>query len=151
MPPTVRSASLDDLPVILALEQRAASAAHWSEDEYERLLRTGLVLVAERAGQVAGFICAKAAAGEWEIENIVIATEFMRQGIAGRLLRALIEYIAPGTASRILLEVRESNHAARRLYEKHGFREVGSRRNYYNNPSEDAILYEHPGEAEKPT
>ena len=44
-------------------------------------------------------------------------------------------------ASRILLEVRESNLAARRLYEKHGFRESGRRPKYYSNPIEDAILY----------
>jgi [ribosomal protein S18]-alanine N-acetyltransferase len=142
MPLTICSASLDDLPVILALEQRAASAAHWSAEEYERLVSVGLVLVAEQAGQVAGFVCAKATAGEWEIENVVVAAEFLRQGIASRLLCALIEHTEQGTASRILLEVRESNHPARRLYEKHGFHEVGRRRNYYNHPREDAILYE---------
>ncbi len=42
----------------------------------------------------------------------------------------------------ILLEVRESNLPARRLYEKHAFRDVGRRRMYYKDPAEDAILYE---------
>jgi len=148
---TIRSASFDDLPVILALEQRAASAAHWSAEGYERLAKTGLLLVAERAGQVAGFVCAEAAVGEWEIENVVVADEFLRQGIASRLLCALIEQIEQGTGSRILLEVRESNHPARRLYEKHGFQEIGSRRNYYNHPCEDAILCERRSKAEKST
>jgi len=79
-------------------------------------------------------------AGEWEIENMVVEVRSLRQGIADRLMRALIEQAEKGVA-RVLLEVRESNQPARRLYEKHGFREVGRRRNYYNHPLEDAILY----------
>jgi len=139
---TIRSATLDDTAVILAIEQNAPSAAHWPADEYEKLVKAGMVLVIEQAGQLRGFISAKAVAGEWEIENIVVATKFFRQGIAHRLLQALIDQAENASASRILLEVRESNHPARRLYEKHAFREVGRRLKYYNHPLEDAILYE---------
>jgi ribosomal-protein-alanine acetyltransferase len=144
MPTAIRSARLDDLPAILATERQAGSAAHWLADEYERLLRAGVVLVAEQAGKLCGFVSAKPVAGEWEIENVVVATEFLRQGIANQLMRALIEQAEKGAASRILLEVRESNQPARRLYEKHAFREVGRRHQYYNNPLEDAILYARP-------
>jgi ribosomal-protein-alanine N-acetyltransferase len=105
-------------------------------------VKTGVVLTAEQAGRLRGFVCAKAPTGEWEIENIVVAIEFLRQGIADRLMQVLIDHAEKGGASRILLEVRESNRPARRLYEKHAFHEVGRRRNYYWNPSEDAILYE---------
>jgi ribosomal-protein-alanine acetyltransferase len=149
MPPTVRSAMLDDLPAILAIEQQAASAAHWPAEEYEKLVKTGVVLVAEQAGKVRGFVCAKTVTGEWEIENVVVASDFLRQGIADQLMRALIERAENGAASRTLLEVRESNQPARGLYEKHAFREVGRRRNYYNNPLEDAILYERRCASEK--
>jgi [ribosomal protein S18]-alanine N-acetyltransferase len=149
MPLAIRSATLTDLPEILTLEQQAASAAHWPAEEYEKLVKTGVVLAAERADKLCGFVCAKAVAGEWEIENLVVATEVLRQGIADRLMRALIEQAAKGAASSILLEVRESNRPARRLYEKHAFREVGRRRNYYDNPLEDAILYERRCASEK--
>ena len=149
MPPTIRSATLNDLPAILAIEQRAPSAAHWPADEYEKLIQTGWLLVEEQAGQLCGFVSAKAVADEWEIENIVVATEFLRQGIADRLLQALIDQAESARASRILLEVRESNHAARRLYEKHAFREVGRRPKYYNHPPEDAILYQRRREPDK--
>lgn len=142
MPPAIRSATLDDVPAILAVEHGAASAAHWPAEEYEKLVKTGVVLVAEQGGRLGGFVCAKAMAGEWEIENVVVATEFLRQGIADRLMQALIEQAESARASRILLEVRESNRPARRLYEKHAFREVGRRRQYYHHPLEDAILYE---------
>jgi len=56
-------------------------------------------------------------------------------------LRELIRRAESEAASAILLEVRESNLPARRLYEKHGFREVGRRRVYYQDPADDAVLY----------
>src|SRR6266853_4706554 len=141
MPATIRPAALNDVPAILAIEQQAPGAAHWTADEYSNLVGSGAVLVAEEAGKLCGFVCAKAIAGEWQIENVVVAAEFLRRGIANQLVRELIQRAASEAASAILLEVRESNLPARRLYEKQGFREVGRRRVYYRNPMEDAILY----------
>ena len=141
MPVAIRSATLNDVPAILALEQQAPGAAHWAADQYSKLVDTGIILVAEEAGKLCGFVCAKAVAEEWEIENVVVATEFLRRGIANELVRNLIQRAGNEAASAILLEVRESNLPARGLYEKLGFREVGRRRVYYRNPVEDAILY----------
>ena len=155
MPVAIRSARLHDVPVILALERRSPGAAHWTPEQYHKLVGSGVVLVAEPAaehapapckkrkerGTLCGFICARAVAGEWEIENVVVGDEFLRRGIGNELLRELIQSAENGAASAILLEVRESNLPARRLYEKNGFREVGHRRAYYRNPAEDAILY----------
>jgi len=145
MPVVIRSAALNDVPAILAIEQQAPGAAHWTAEQYQKLVGSGVVLVAEdaaeEAGQLCGFVCAKAVAGDWEIENVVVAAAFLRRGIANELLRNLIQRAAGEAASAILLEVRESNLPARRLYEKHGFREVGRRREYYRDPMEDAILY----------
>jgi ribosomal-protein-alanine N-acetyltransferase len=137
----IRSAALNDVPAILAIEQQAPGAAHWTREQYNKLVGSGVVLVAEEAGQLCGFVCARAVAGEWEIENVVVAARFLRRGIANELMRALIQRAKNEVASAILLEVRESNLAARGLYEKHGFREVGCRRVYYRDPVEDAILY----------
>ncbi len=145
MPVAIRSAALTDVPAILAIEKQAPGAAHWTSEQYKKLVGSGVVLVAEdaaeEAGQLCGFVCAKAVAGEWEIENIVVAAEFLGRGVASELLRELIDRAAGEAASAILLEVRESNLPASRLYEKHGFREVGRRRGYYRDPVEDAILY----------
>lgn len=145
MPVAIRSASLNDVPAILAIEGQAASAAHWTSAQYSKLVNDGVVLVAECAredsGKLCGFICAQIVAGEWEIENVVVATEFLRRGIASELMAAFMQRAREERASAVLLEVREANLAARRLYEKHGFREVGLRRLYYQVPEEDAILY----------
>jgi [ribosomal protein S18]-alanine N-acetyltransferase len=141
MPVTLRSATLADVPAILAIERQSATAAHWSADEYQRRVDTGFVLLGETAEGICGFVCARVVAGEWEIENVVVASELRRRGVGGELVRELLRQaeIAGGTA--VWLEVRESNVAARGLYEKHGFRETGRRREYYKDPSEDAILY----------
>jgi ribosomal-protein-alanine N-acetyltransferase len=141
MPLAIRSAVLDDVPAILAIEQQAPSAAHWTREQYNQLISSGVVLVAEEAGELCGLVCARAVAGEWEIENMVVAATFLRLGIANELMRVLIQRAKSEAASALLLEVRESNLPARGLYEKHGFREVGCRPAYYKNPAEDAILY----------
>jgi len=141
MPVAIRSAALTDVPAILAIEQQAPRAAHWTPEQYSKLVGGGVVLVAEEAGQLCGFICAKAVASEWEVENVVVAAAFVRRGMANELVRNLIQRAENEAASAILLEVRESNLPARRLYEKHGFREAGRRRAYYRDPVEDAILY----------
>ena len=145
MPVAIRSAALNDVLAILAIEQQAPGAAHWTAEQYKKLVGSGVVLVAEEAAeeadQLCGFVCAKAVAGEWEIENVVVAAAFLRRGIANELVRELIQRAENEAASAILLEVRESNLPARRLYEKHGFREVGRRGVYYRDPVEDAILY----------
>ena len=141
MPLAIRSAALNDVSAILSIEQQAPGAAHWRADQYNKLFDSGIILVAEETGKLCGFVCAQAVAGEWEIENVVVAAEFLRRGIAQELVRTLIQLAQHEAASAVLLEVRESNLPARRLYEKHGFREVGRRRMYYRDPAEDAILY----------
>ena len=139
-PIKVRAATSADLPAILAIEQQAPAASHWSAKEYERIVAEQVLLVAEGKQGLAGFICAKHAAGEWEIENIAVAPDYRRCGIAGELLGACIAQVRPGSA--MFLEVRDSNLPARRFYEKHGFAEVGRRRSYYQQPEEDAVVYE---------
>ena len=145
MPVAIRSAALNDVPAILTIEQQAPNAAHWTAEQYKKLVGSGIVLVAEEAAeevdQICGFICAKVVADEREIENVVVAAEFLRRGIANELVRNLVQRAENEAASAILLEVRESNLPARGLYEKHGFREVGRRPVYYRDPVENAILY----------
>ncbi len=142
MPVTIRSAVLDDLPVLLAIEQEAKTAAHWRREQYARLVESEIVLVTEDGGNISGFVCAKNVAGDWEIENMVVAKQGRRRGVGNGLLDELLRRVRQQAGAAVWLEVRESNEPARRLYKKHGFRETGRRRGYYKDPVEDAVLYE---------
>ncbi len=141
MPVTIRPAKPTDIPKIRAMEQQAPAASHWSYQQYRKLLDTGSILVAQDQGAICGFVCARVAAGEWEIENIVVAGAFRRHGVASELLRRILNKAGPQPGSAVLLEVRESNLPARHFYEKHGFQQAGRRPRYYQQPEEDAILY----------
>jgi len=93
--------------------------------------------VAEQSGQVVGFLAWRCtSAEEAEILNLAVGPAARRQGIATRL----VEETAAAAGGSLWLEVRQSNVAARNLYEKLGFREVGLRPNYYQNPPEDGIV-----------
>jgi len=141
MPVSFRDAEPDDIPAILAIEQAAAMAAHWNAGQYKVRIQDRNVMVAEKNGEILGFLCVRVAAGDWEIENVVVDARLRRQGIGVGLMRALLEKWQAASGATILLEVRESNASARTLYEKCGLLEAGRRRGYYCNPSEDAILY----------
>jgi len=141
----IRAAKPDDLPAVLALERAAPSAAHWSLEHYrnriERQPQCACFLVAEWKGQLCGFLCVRIVAGEWEIENVIVDPNLRRQGIGALIMQSLIRMWQEAGGTDLLLEVRDSNAAARALYERHGLREVGRRCAYYRDPVESAILY----------
>ena len=82
-----------------------------------------------------GFLALQDLAGELEITQLAVKKAYQGQGLANQLMGFLAD-----RPERIFLEVRASNQVARALYEKHGFLPVGQRKNYYQNPVEDAIL-----------
>jgi ribosomal-protein-alanine N-acetyltransferase len=141
----IRTAIRDDFPALLSLERAAGSAAHWTEAAYGRVFDPDaprrIALVADD-GAVRAFLVARAAGGEWEIENVVVAEPARRQGLGSSLVRHLLALATQDAADAVWLEVRESNAAARALYLRCGFRETGRRRGYYSDPEEDAVLYE---------
>ncbi len=77
---------------------------------------------------------------EAHLANFAIDPRFRRQNVGSYLLGYVISDILRRNIYEIYLEVRASNEAARNLYLKHGFKEVGVRRNYYSREREDAIL-----------
>jgi ribosomal-protein-alanine N-acetyltransferase len=75
------------------------------------------------------------------LENLVVAPDFRRKGLATGLFAALLTRARETNSESIFLEVRESNQAALALYARLGFVESGRRKLYYANPHEDAVLY----------
>ena len=129
----------------MALEKHAVTASHWSKEQYERLFSgnvpTRVARVIEEDGVVDGFLVARAVGNEWEIENIAIAGPARRRGLGSRLLGEFLDLARERGAESVFLEVRESNRAARALYEKWAFVEAGRRSGYYREPEEDAAVY----------
>ncbi len=80
------------------------------------------------------------AAAESELHNIVVSDKMRRCGIGESLLREGFKLCSERAAEVLYLEVRDSNNAARALYEKLGFYTVGRRKEYYKTPTEDAVL-----------
>ena len=77
---------------------------------------------------------------EGEIVRIAVDAACRRQGAAGQMLKELWRFCSEKEITRMMLDVRKSNKPAIYFYQSHGFVEDGIRKNYYENPSEDAIL-----------
>src|SRR5262249_35760397 len=114
----------------------------WSLSSFESHLKDcHPALVVEENEVVVAFICGKDLGSEWEIENVAVATDARRRGLGSHLVGEFIRLARVAVAESVFLEVRESNHSARSLYEKWAFVESGRRPRYYSDPSENAILY----------
>jgi ribosomal-protein-alanine acetyltransferase len=146
---------------MMDLERQNPSAAHWPKQHYDRLFvhatdrgtseRYAWVVEEDQIQQpednweadprLFGFLIAHRINDVWELENLIINTAARRQGLGTLLVTQLLAYSRETLASAIFLEVRESNRAARDLYEKIGFKKAGLRKNYYSSPQENALLY----------
>jgi ribosomal-protein-alanine acetyltransferase len=131
--PVIRPADEGDLEAVAAIQSAGTEASRWPVTEYMQYEFT----VSMRDGTVAGFLVWRPLAeGECEVLNLAVAPEFRRQGVARQLLEPLLHR----GGNTVFLEVRESNQAARNLYNSMGFQEVGRRKQYYESPPEDAIV-----------
>ena len=101
-------------------------------------------------GQVLGYAGISVIAGEGYIDNVAVREEYRRQGIAQALLDVFLRFGKAHQLAFLTLEVRASNAPAKQLYLKHGFEQVGRRKDYYDAPKEDAIIMTKYFQAEKP-
>lgn len=91
-------------------------------------------------GELAGYIGGRTVAGETEVFNVAVAPGFRRKGIGKSLVEKFIETVRDKKTEAVFLEVRASNLPAINLYEKEGFVFCGLRKDYYDDPKENAIL-----------
>ncbi|CAN5652674.1 ribosomal protein S18-alanine N-acetyltransferase [soil metagenome] len=141
----IRAAAGADLADVAAIELACFSSDPWPRESFEAFLgRAGVTfIVAEdssRGGRIAGYAVLIRAADEAELLNLAVPEDSRRRGLGSALVRRILESAAEQGVAAVYLEVRESNAAARRLYESLGFAEVGRRRRYYQRPVEDALI-----------
>ena len=134
-----------DLPAVMRIERRSFTMP-WQEATFRALMRrpSAALLMAELAERAAttvvGFSVLWFAADEAELGDLAVDPEFRGRGIGRLLLEASIATARQRAAGVLYLEVRESNLAARALYDGHGFETVGRRPGYYSEPREDACV-----------
>jgi len=140
-PVTLRLMRAGDVPEVCRIE-RQSYGVPWSELTFRGLLqrRDAELLVAEQAGVLAGYAVFWQVLDQGELGNVAVDPAWRRRGLARRLVAAVMERAAARGVRELFLEVRPSNTGARQLYESLGFSRVGQRRNYYQEPVEDALV-----------
>lgn len=126
---------------VLEIQSASPEVAQWTAWDYNRVTRGEMAgWIAEENDELLGFLVARRVASDIEILNFGVRPEARRCGIGGMLLRVALQWGAELHAQRAFLEVRASNSAALRFYERRGFQVVGRRPRYYVSPVEDALL-----------
>jgi ribosomal-protein-alanine N-acetyltransferase len=135
-----------DLAAVEALQRRSftnpwgAEAIKW---ELENTDVARLYVMRDPAGVLAAYCACWIVFDELHINSLAVDETFRRRGLARRLLQHVLAEARRSGAKSATLEVRQSNHAARLLYEGLGFHVEGVRRDYYQDPREDALILWH--------
>lgn len=124
--------------------RQAKEATLWTETDLLLLrdLSGANAYVAVSGGQVSGIVIGRKIGDEAEVLNLAVREGERRRGAGQRLVSRLLEEYQGRDVSRVFLEVRESNATAIRFYERLGFQTVGTRKGYYPEPKEDALVME---------
>ena len=132
-----------DLDSVLEI-QRESNLSYWSRESYTEEIsrRNSFTIAAQINKETVGFLVGRLIPVEScaELYNIGINANFRRRKIGSWLIRSFVETCLENRLEKLFLEVRESNEAAIQFYLKHNFKPLSKRRNFYQNPDEDAIL-----------
>ena len=137
----IREMTLDDVEQVYRLEESIFSIP-WSKTSFENSIKgkDTLFIVAEKEEKIVGYLGMYLFSQEADISNVAVSKEYRRQHIANQLLEYILTQAKARGVKNVTLEVRETNVAAIKLYEKKGFCEAGIRKNYYKEPTENALI-----------
>ena len=137
---TVRGATESDINAIMEIEN-ASFPDPWSEHTVRTMLKITQLHLAVLCGEkTVGYAFIGISADEAELYNIAISDEMRGTGAASLLLDKALSELKARNVTKLYLEVREHNGRARSFYVKNGFTEIGIRKNYYESPTENAVL-----------
>ena len=134
----IKKLSTEYIKAVAEIERVCFKSA-WDEAALEAELKNpcAYLYIALDGDKAAGYAAVYCVCGEADIARVAVLPEYRRQGIATQLLLKSFE---DNKADCVFLDVRESNTAAINLYKSLGFEQIGIRKNYYSNPTENAIL-----------
>lgn len=128
---------------VLKIEEQAYGEHHWSKDSFYGELSNDLAhyySAFDVDGNLIGYAGCWQILDEAHITTIAIKPEYRRRKIGEALLNKILENCYKNEIKYLTLEVRISNTAAISLYEKYGFKSLGTRKGYYQNNNEDALI-----------
>ncbi|MCR5652301.1 MAG: ribosomal protein S18-alanine N-acetyltransferase [Ruminococcus sp.] len=136
----IREIVENDISAVAQIERECFSSP-WSEGSIRESLlsKSNRFFVADVDGKTVGYMGLSVSIDEGYILNVATLPDYRRRGIAKALVGHVIN-IYNNQLRFLTLEVRPSNTAALKLYENFGFEKVGERKNYYRNPTENAVL-----------
>ena len=131
----------EDVPEIAALEKRCFTLP-WSEKSFRDEMANKLAIyhVAKDNGACVGYAGFWNVSGEGDVTNVAVLPEYRRRGVGSSLVAEMVKTAENLNLELLTLEVRKSNVAAQRLYEKFGFEILGERKRYYSDNGEDAYI-----------
>lgn len=139
---TIRAARVDDIAVLADIEGKSFSDP-WPQSAFRDVLQmpsARLTVAVDDTDVPLAYCVLIYAADQGEIANIAVAEAAKRRGLGSQLLTDTLAFAAAHGLTSLFLEVRESNVAARALYEQQRFLQIGRRRGYYQRPPEDALV-----------
>ena len=137
----IRSIAEEDIPALLDIE-RQQNGAPWSEKAFQNELKQpqGVFLVGHLGAQVVGYAGAWVLVDEAHIITVAVHPDHLRNGFARRLIQTLLAECFEKGARCATLEVRRGNDPAIKLYESFGFKVAATRKGYYPDNHEDALV-----------
>ena len=133
--------STEDIHEVAKIEKISFSTP-WSETSFYAEVHNihSIARVAELENIIVGYICIRQVNDECHLLDLAVHPDHRGKGIATTLFNNIMEELKAGICRSFFLEVRTSNEAARKMYEKFGFNTVGIRKKYYINPTDDAVI-----------
>ena len=140
-----KKAEEDDLEKIAAIE-KVSFPDPWTVDSLwafasDNSIRTLVTVKDKETGEIVAYYALQYVLDEAEIAILAVAAKYRRQGIARMMIEEIKKFCKERKIVLLHLEVRSENEIAQHLYRAMGFREVGRRKDYYERPVDDAILF----------
>lgn len=138
----LRTATLDDVDAIMAIETAAFGLTAWTRETMAREVASEwgrYVVAVDDAHEVVGYVGLRAVGVEGDIQTIAVGAAARGSGLGRRLLAQAQQDARDRGVQELFLEVREDNAPARALYRSEGFEEIGVRPGYYQPEGVDAI------------
>ena len=137
----IRRATKQDIPKIVEIEKVSFSDP-WDKQLFLDAIdsENKYLMVAEHGGEIEGYIVLEKVLDEGHITDLAVGGKYRKMGVASELVNDALALARGMDIKEIFLEVRGSNEAAKKLYSKFGFREIGKRKGYYPKANEDALV-----------